>query len=332
MYEYAILKRKGDILKRIVIFVLMSLIVGILSGCFGSEPESYAQEFFPAPSRIDVRRDIHVTSYDKETDTYRVIYDALCQNWWKISEQEEDFIDAAYLYKVEKLKQIKTTSNKRYVSEEDILIECYFEEEPLKWTKSATEIIDVGHIWFFLPKYTKQDALVKGYCVVFRAGDRPDYSEGVYTYYYSNDVFEALSESGQEVTTILHEKPMVVDVEKSTGITYEAIQPKLIEVNGWTHLREHSVYHNEECVIINYMFSKNASDKEVESAAKYWNTLQVLRGKWTLYPDMTNLWLNIPVDENVLIQVYKGEELVSQNLYSNIENGIIYREEYYSKF
>ena len=85
-----------------------------------------------------------------------------------------------------------------------------------------------------------------------------------------------------------------------------------------------------EQLIINHLFSKNATNKELESAKDYWETMEIMRGLSSLHLDIVNTYNNIPENAEVIIQVYLDNQLMSQNIYGDIEGNIIYKTEYYT--
>ena len=85
---------------------------------------------------------------------------------------------------------------------------------------------------------------------------------------------------------------------------------------------------------MNHTFSEKASKKELESARDYWKTMQFINrdfSVWTMHLDIWNVYDNMPKDAEVIIQVYVEDELVSQDIYSDVEKNIIYKVTRYEK-
>ena len=161
-------------------------------------------------------------------------------------------------------------------------------------------------------------------------------NEGIYTYYFNNDVFEALSENAFTVSTIYNESPVEIDLQFFSDLTVEEMKEKLITYNNWTHLKDHHLYWNPltEQLIINHTFSSNVYEKELESAKHFWKTMHFVNrdaSVWTMHLDVWNMYNNIPKDSETIIQVYVEDELVSQSIYSDIENNLIYKVMRYEK-
>lgn len=322
-------------MKKTMLILLTFLIITCLSGCGANAPEAYLQSNLPKPDYIELNQNNTTVSYEKDSEKYNEIYEAILQNWWKTSVDESSIIDDNDLVEVENIKQIKTTSDMRYSSSDDTFLRFYYEEQPFIWTKSAKETTEIGNITFVLPEYPEENKCVKSHYIAYRA-DNFAVNEGIYTYYFNNDVFEALSENAFTVSTIYNESPVEIDLQYFSDLTVEEMKEKLITYNNWTHLKDHHLYWNPltEQLIINHMFSSNVSEKELESAKHFWKTMHFVNrdaSVWTMHLDVWNMYNNITKDAETIIQVYVEDELVSQSIYSDIENNLIYKVMRYEK-
>ena len=121
-------------MKKTMLILLTFLIITCLSGCGANAPEVYLQSKLPKPDYIELNQNNTTVSYEKDSEKYNEIYEAILQNWWKTSVDESSIIDDNDLVEVENIKQIKTTSDMRYSSSDDTFLSFYYEEQPFIWT------------------------------------------------------------------------------------------------------------------------------------------------------------------------------------------------------
>ena len=77
-----------------------------MSGCGANAPEAYLQSNLPKPDYIELNQNNTTVSYEKDSEKYNEIYEAILQNWWKTSVDESSIIDDNDLVEVENIKQI----------------------------------------------------------------------------------------------------------------------------------------------------------------------------------------------------------------------------------
>ena len=99
--------------KKIFLLVALMNIMLLVNGCGTDKSVEYSQKTLSKPDKIEISKDTKETSYDKESEKYAAIYDTICQNWWKMSDTEEDTIEDDSLIPVESLKKLRTTSDMR---------------------------------------------------------------------------------------------------------------------------------------------------------------------------------------------------------------------------
>lgn len=322
-------------MKKIIVFIISVFVMSCLAGCGSKEPIEYMQSQLPKPDRIEVRRDDNIVSYDKQSDKYNEIYEALNKNWWKSSENKAYSIDEQEFIEVDNIKEERTTSKMRYAGDVEACIRLLYEKESMNWTKSSHETVAVGEINFILPHYPIENEQTKGHYIVFQA-ERPSVNEGLYHYYFSNELFESLSENDKKVTTIDSDSPAEIDLQYFSDLSFKEVESKLISINGWTHLEKHQLCWNPltRQIAINYYFDGKTPDDELESARDYWNTMEYVfnsLSNFSLYSDIYNLYERLPRDAEVVIQVFVGDELLSQDIYGDVEDNIIYKVVRYKK-
>ena len=71
----------------------------------------------------------------------------------------------------------------------------------MQWTKSNGDIVEIRKLMFALPKHAEEGKSTKGFYIIFQA-DNTSVNEGVYSYYYNNELFNALSDAGNTVIVI----------------------------------------------------------------------------------------------------------------------------------
>ena len=322
-------------MKKNICFFILIFITSCLAGCGSKEQIKFMQSQLPTPDHIELRQDDSIVTYEKGTEKYDAIYEAILENWWKSSTDKEENIDDTDLIAVKNLKEMKTNSDRRYVDHRDIYLRFIYEKEPMQWTKSKAETVDIGQILFMFPEYPEENKNVRGCFGVYHS-DRPSVHEGFYTYYFSNESLEALSENGLLVETSNSENPVEIDLQYFSNLTFEEVKEKLITYNNWTHLENHWLGWNPltKQIVVNHTFSEKASKKEMESARDYWKTMQFINrdfSVWTMHLDIWSVYDNMPKDAEVIIQVYVEDELVSQDIYSDVEKNIIYKVTRYEK-
>ena len=213
-------------MKKLFVFLISIFITSCLSGCGSKETIEYAQSQLPTPDHIELRQDDSIVTYEKGTEKYDAIYEAILENWWKNSTDKEEIIDDTDLIEVKNLKEMKTTSDRRYVDHRDIYLRFIYEKEPMQWTKSKAETVDIGEILFMFPEYPEDNKNVRGCFGVYHS-DRPGVHEGVYTYYFSNESFEALSEKELSVATSDNEYPVEIDLQYFSDLTFEEVKESI---------------------------------------------------------------------------------------------------------
>lgn len=334
LYEYIIeYNRGGMMMKKINSFLLRVLFLCILGGCASTNDIEFAQQTLQEPDCIEVMNNSEIlATYNKDSEEYMEIYNAIRQNWWKNAPEGYDCASDNSLVNVKNIKDIRTTSDMRYVTGEQIFVNFSYTEQSMQWNRSTGEKVKIIELIFVLPKNAEENRNVKGY---FAATDTEDNisSEGIYTYYYSDELYNALSESGKTVTTEIHNVASKVDLSYFIDITIDDMQKVFLETYAWTHLIDHNVYWNSvsKQTVINYTFSEKASEKELSAARDYWNSIGIFRNRQNSDSNVNVVWSRIPQNAEVIIQVYIEENLIFQDIYGDIEKGIIYKEIHFQK-
>lgn len=202
----------------------------------------------------------------------------------------------------------------------------------MQWTKSNGDIVEIRKLMFALPKHAEEGKSTKGFYIIFQA-DNTSVNEGVYSYYYNNELFNALSDAGNTVTSGYRDTPTEFDLQYYSNITNEEMKSAFINTYGWTHLTDHSLYMNtlSKQVVVNFVFSKKASEKELNAAREYWKVIETYESYHRSNPDIYTIWSRVPENAEITVQVFAEDELVSQDIYGEIENGVIYTEIHYEE-
>lgn len=315
------------------IFTILFFFSCFLYGCSFEENMAYSQETIFEPNRIDVTRmsDFETISYDTSEDKYKLLYNTLEKNWWRTTNEKLGIADDSQLTPVKSLKNLRTSTNKRYSMGNEIYIDFIYENSPLQWTRSNGQIIDIRLVRFVLPEHAEENKNVLGHIIVYENIDGNH--EGFYKYYFDENVFNILSDNQNKVSSIYIETPQKYDLSYYSNITNEKMLDTFFQNYAWTQLIDHTVYRNSNLnsVVLNYVFSKKASKKDISSARDYWKSIGLYRSiQVSSNPDVYSLWTRIPKDSEVVIQVFVENTLISQDIYGNIERGIIYEETHYT--
>lgn len=310
-----------------ILFLLLCMV--LLPGCGKSSNIRYSQQVLPKPESIELRKP-YVVVYEENSKKYTEIYEEIHKNWWKISEAIEHKINDENMKKVETLEDISIKTNMRYATEEQILLSFIYENNPIDWSEKSGKIEKITRIDFVLPTETEEDMNVKGIFTI-NSDKGNNMHNRIYTYYCSDDLFNAISEKGKVVKTDYRNSVSEISIDNYQEITVEKMINEYINNYAWTNLVDHSVFWNweKEQVVINHEFSKTASNEELENARLYDKNIHFYRSR--SFNTIGNSWEEVPEDAEVIIQVYKEKELVSQDIYSDVESGIAYKQVHYEK-
>ncbi len=321
-------------MKKKILGVLL-LILCILNGCGTQENVEYKQKDLVEPDKILLDGDggTKIITYENNPEKYTAIYDAINENWWKYVDTDEEIVSDDELIEVSNVEKLRTASDSRYMNDLSVMQSMTFvyEEQLMTWTRSAVQEFEVSELFFILPKDAEEGKNTKSFYQV-RTKDEKVPFEGIFSYYYSDDFFNILSETGQTVSSVYNEEPTDIEIDHFSDITTDEMYDIFFNNTGWTRLEGEKVYWNPllECVTINHTFSEKASEKQLEDARDYVKVLELYRNaSWE--SETRALWNRIPWDADVIIQVYVEDELISQDIYENCENGLYYKETHYKK-
>lgn len=147
----------------------------------------FTQENLKEPDAIEIIRDSNKVVYQCEDEEFSQIYGAICKNWWKYTLDNSTFAEDANLIDVASVENIKTYSNRTYVTAQDIYISFIYTMAPMKWVSNKGKSIDINLIAFFIPQITNKDRNTKGFFIISKTNS-VGVNEGLYTYYYDPSI------------------------------------------------------------------------------------------------------------------------------------------------
>ena len=304
----------------------------LLNGCQKIDTVVYPQKVLQKPEKIVIRRttENNKAIYDEGSQKYIDIYEIISKNWWKYSADLEYRINDENLVEVETLEDIKTKTKMRYSTGEQITLSFLYGNHPISWITKEGESTEINKIEFILPKEAEENMCIKG-IFVLNENVGEQVGNRIYAYYYSDDLFNTISDHGKVVKTIHNNNALDINADKYEEITVLGVRDIYINKYAWTNLKEHRVFWNwkDEQVVINHVFSKEVSEETLGEARDYTSNIELYKG--VSFDVIGNSWSEVPNDAEVVIQVFKESELISQDIYSEVECGIPYQQIHYTK-
>ena len=307
--------------KRCSIVFTVLLLMFLLASCGNQKDIEYSQHNLPEPDRIEIGYPLKRESFEADSETYRNLYDAFSKTWWMTSSGQADIVDKDALIPVTDLNKLHTDTGKRYTDDE-IIIYFFYENEPMKWTDSHGKEIEIYSLGFLLPDWVEEDRYVKS-AFAARVDDNLSKSEGYFTYYCDKDVIEAFVGEKGCVKNEKLDQPMEFDMETFQEISTEHTTNYMIETNGWGHLVEHHGYWNRLArqFVIQYTFDEDVKEEEWQDARDYKKAM-ILYGDEPLYSGEKYHTQMISEDTEVILEIRVGDELVAQDVYTDVRYGI----------
>lgn len=284
------------------------------------------------PERIEIRRTVENgnTIYDEDSQEYLKVYESLKENWWMYSANSSSKQNNENLIKVKDLNNIETTTQMRYADGNQITISFIYENSPMLWTTKKGNSIEITKIEYFLPTEVEENMNTKGIFRVIGNRELP-ITNPIYAYYYSHNLYNAISESKKSVSTIYSDNALEINVEKFEEITVEKMLDVYRENYLWTDLKEHKVFWNweNEQVVINHVFATGVSEEILDKARGYSINMELYKDVG--FDIIGNSWSEVPNDAEIIIQVFLENELISQSIYSDVESAIPYKQIHYKE-
>lgn len=284
------------------------------------------------PERIEIRRTVENgnTIYDEDSQEYLKVYESLKENWWMYSADSSSKQNNENLIEVKDLNNIETTTQMRYADGNQITISFIYENSPMLWTTKKGNSIEITKIEYFLPTEVEENMNTKGIFRVIGNRELP-ITNPIYAYYYSHNLYNAISESKKSVSTIYSDNALEINVEKFEEITVEKMLDVYRENYLWTDLKEHKVFWNweNEQVVINHVFATGVSEEILDKARGYSINMELYKDVG--FDIIGNSWSEVPNDAEIIIQVFLENELISQSIYSDVESAIPYKQIHYKE-
>ncbi len=316
------------------LFILLFIFIIVISliGCQKKDNIIYYQMDLQRPERIEIRRTVENgnTIYDEDSQEYLKVYESLKENWWMYSADSSSKQNNENLIEVKDLNNIETTTQMRYADGNQITISFIYENSPMLWTTKKGNSIEITKIEYFLPTEVEENMNTKGIFRVIGNRELP-ITNPIYAYYYSHNLYNAISESKKSVSTIYSDNALEINVEKFEEITVEKMLDVYRENYLWTDLKEHKVFWNweNEQVVINHVFATGVSEEILDKARGYSINMELYKDVG--FDIIGNSWSEVPNDAEIIIQVFLENELISQSIYSDVESAIPYKQIHYKE-
>ena len=168
--------------------IVLFLMTCMLASCGVREQKNgeYMQKNLGKPTRIEKERAGTSLVYGPEEEEYDKIFDTISSNWWMTTENEAKVASDSELQSVDNVEIIKTSTNNRYVTANDIIVRFIY-DEPIKWEIADGEPLQIKLLAFVLSQEAEEGKNVKGYFIISETETIGE-NEGIYTYYYNEEI------------------------------------------------------------------------------------------------------------------------------------------------
>ena len=194
-----------------IIGIVSVLLCGFLAVGFMTNPvkvyeygKTYSQSELKAPDKIEILTTNNTITYEKDTEKYHRVLDALRKNWWKYTEDELETAPDELLIAPPAPEALRTSTNRTTMELSDTLIRLFYTSDPIRWETYEGETITIEVITFVLTGKSESPENTRGYFTITRE-ENIGYNEGLYTYYYppeiAQDFWKFLTEKPQEDIT-----------------------------------------------------------------------------------------------------------------------------------
>lgn len=194
-----------------IIGIVSVLLCGLLAVGFLTNPakvyeygKTYSQSELKAPDKIEILTTNNTITYEKDTEKYHRVLDALRKNWWKYTEDELETAPDELLIAPPAPEALRTSTNRTTMELSDTLIRLFYTSDPIRWETYEGETITIEVITFVLTGKSESPENTRGYFTITRE-ENIGYNEGLYTCYYppeiAQDFWKFLTEKPQEDIT-----------------------------------------------------------------------------------------------------------------------------------
>lgn len=203
------------------LLLIAVIIIGILAIGFLTDPvkeyaygKTYPQAMFRNPDRIEILTTNNTIVYEKATEKYHRILNALRPNWWKYTEEDLETAPDELLIPPPAPESLRTSANRTTMELSDTLIRLFYTSDPIRWENYEGETIPIEIITFVLTGKSDSPENTRGYFTITRE-ENIGYNEGLYTYYYppeiAQDFWKFLTEKPQEDITEVPGKTLSIN-------------------------------------------------------------------------------------------------------------------------
>jgi len=204
-----------------IIGIISLLLCGILAVGFLTNPvkeyeygKTYSQAELRAPDKIEILTTNNTIVYEKNTEKYHRVLDALRKNWWKYTEEDLETTPDDLLIAPPAPEALRTSANRTTMELSDTLICLFYTSDPIRWENYEGETIPIEIITFVLTGKSDSPENTRGYFTITRE-ENIGYNEGLYTYYYppeiARDFWKFLTEKPQEDITEVPGKTLSIN-------------------------------------------------------------------------------------------------------------------------
>ena len=206
-----------------IIGIVSVLLCGLLAVGFLTDPvkvyeygKVYSQAELRAPDKIEILTTNNTIVYEKDTEKYHRVLDALRKNWWKYTQDDLETASDELLIAPPAPETLRTSANRTTMELSDTLIRLFYTSDPIRWENYEGETIPIEIITFVLTGKSDSPENTRGYFTITRE-ENIGYNEGLYTYYYppeiAQDFWEFLTEKPQDdITEVLGNTLSINDV------------------------------------------------------------------------------------------------------------------------
>lgn len=168
-------------------YLLLILCLLILIFSYKADvPVSYSQSILHSPEKIEIVYGAEILTLEKGSSQFKKLVDIFRMNWWKYDKDKNETTNTASLTEVTTLSNLRTTTNRTYLSQQDIIVRFLY-TTPIQWDISPNSSIDIKLIAFFIPSKSINQTNTKGYFTVSKTVDI-GVNEGLYIYYFAPEV------------------------------------------------------------------------------------------------------------------------------------------------
>lgn len=171
---------------------ILAVLLCVLTACSRGKGTNieYAQKNLERPTSIEKERAGTSLAYEPEEEEYKEIFEAVSSNWWKTTEDELEVATDFELQSVDCVEDIKTSTNNRYVTQNDIILRFIY-DKPIQWDIAGEKPLRIKLLAFILPQEAEEAKNIKGYFIISETETIGE-NKGIYTYYYNEEIINSM--------------------------------------------------------------------------------------------------------------------------------------------